>query len=697
MNKFRFKAFISYSHVDKSWSDWLQNALEGYRVPKHLVGSKGEFGPVSKRLAPVFRDREDLSSASDLSGKIKQALEQSETLVVICSPAAAASEWVNEEIRYFRRLGRENRIHAVIVDGDPQSDDPEQRCFPPALVEEEDGTINEPLAADARKWADGRLLAKLKTVSGILGIPLDALRRRDMQRRQRLWMTAMAGTLAVTVVMAVLTFTAITARNAAENRREHAEELVGYMVGDLKTKLDEVGRLDILEGMGGRVSEYLESLDPNEVTDESLKQQAQVWRQLGEVAMEQGQLDDALRTFSTSREIISELKRRNPDDTDYLFELGNAEFWVGYVYLEKGEFGPAQIAMDKYLEYANTLVGIDPSNPAWLMEKSYAHSNLAAMIIRQGQDNVDRALQEIEQAVVLNRQVMDLVPDNPGYRSEYSETLAWLADTQLVVCHLGDALISRQESVAIAREEMENDPGNVNFTYRYASTLSGLANVAWQVGMVDMAIENYGEARDIFGRLSAQEASNLSARYDYLVREFYIGLLMVESGQVEPGLKRANSVRGPFGAMLEEESGANLEWHISWVSYLLHLSDLEWLADHPDRALRFLTEAEMQLELLLKREQGTEPFIGELLYARFLHWQQTGRDLFESPPFNATEVNYEESGQRCGARVNLFRQAILTGERQIAEDLAVHLLGTGYYEPSFVRECWYYGVCNEGN
>lgn len=696
MNEFKFKAFISYSHADQGWSAWLQNALEGYRVPKHLVGSPGEFGPVARRIAPVFRDREDLSSSSDLSGKIRQALEQSETLIVVCSPAAAASEWVNEEIRQFRRLGRADRIHALIVDGDPQSRDPGLRCFPPALLEDENGAVNEPLATDARKWADGRLLSKLKIVSGVLGIPLDALRRRDMQRRQRRWVTAMVGTLLIAVVMAVLAITAITARNAAENRREHAEELVGYMVGDLKTKLDEVGRLDILEGMGGRVSEYLESLDPNEVTDESLKQQAQVWRQLGEVAMEQGQLDDALKSFTTSREIIAELSRRNPDDTDYIFELGNAEFWVGYVYLEKGEFEPAQISMDKYQGYADALVLIDPSNPAWIMEKSYAHSNMAIMIIRQGQDNTDQALREIERAVVLNRQAMELVPENSSYQSEYGETLAWLADTQMLECHLGDALISRQESVAVARGQMNRDPGNVNLVRRYALTLSGLAGVAWGVGMVDMAIENYGEAGQILSRLSEQEPSNLSSRYDYLLREFYIGVLMVESGQVDQGLQRINSVREPFSALLEEESWANLDRRIVWVSYMLRLSDMEWLADHPDRALRFLTNAEMELEKLLEQGQGTGPFIEDLLHARFLHWQQTGRDLFQSPPFDSVEVNFGSRDKRCNTRVNLFRQAILTGERETAEDLANQLLETGYFHPTFIRECRYYGVCDQG-
>ena len=693
VKSFIFKSFISYIHADGDTASWLQKALEGYRVPKHLVGSKGEFGEVPRRVAPVFRDREDLSSASDLSGKVKEALEASETLIVVCSPSARKSEWVSEEVRYFHELGRSNRIHAVIVDGDPTSKDPSEQCFPAALVEAPDGSILEPLAADARKWADGRLLAKLKVVSGILGIPLDALRRRDMQRRQRLWMASMTGTLAITVIMAVLAITAITARNAAENRREHAEELVGYMVGDLKTKLDEVGRLDILEGMGGRVSEYLESLDPNEVTDESLNQQAQVWRQLGEVAMDQGQLEDALKAFNTSRDVIAELSRRNPDNPDYIYELGNAEFWVGYVYLELGDFDKAQRSMDAYLDQANTLVAIDPSKPAWLMEKSYAHSNMAAMIIRQGQGDMELALQEIEEAAELNRQVMELAPDEPAYRSEYGETLAWLADTQLLDCRLGEALIARQKSVEIARGQMEQDPANVNLSDRYARTLSGLGSVALQVGMVEMAIENYGESGRILGRLSELEPSNLTVRSDYLAREFWIGLAMAEIGQEEPGLQRAASIRSPYRALLEEESWSNLDRRIFWVNIHLKLSDLEWLAGRKDRAARLLAEAEIQLEELIGQGHGSDPFTDELIFARFLHWQQTGRDLYQSAPFDTIAAGYDEGDRRCSAKVNLFRQAILSGEQAQARKLAGQLLDTGYYDPVFIRECRQYGVC----
>ena len=135
----RYWAFISYSHADKRWGDWLHRALETYRVPKHLVGKTEAFGPVPRRLYPIFRDREELSASSSLGTNIERALQQSRSLIVICSPDSATSLWVNEEIKSFKSLGREDRILALIVEGEPNASDgrgrvsPDQECFPEAL------------------------------------------------------------------------------------------------------------------------------------------------------------------------------------------------------------------------------------------------------------------------------------------------------------------------------------------------------------------------------------------------------------------------------------------------------------------------------------------------------------------------------------------------------------------------------------
>ncbi len=207
---FHYKAFISYSHVNKAWGEWLHKAIETYVIPRKLVGTPGRDGPVPKRLFPVFRDREELPSSHDLGEQISNALKQSAYLIVICSPDSANSHWVNEEILAYKRLGRENRVLALIIDGDPNATDkghPQKECFPKALRFGigADGKSNdvqqEPIAADVRGSGDGKQKALLKILAGLLGVSFDTLAQRDLQRRKARFRNAVLGTVAGVAVV----------------------------------------------------------------------------------------------------------------------------------------------------------------------------------------------------------------------------------------------------------------------------------------------------------------------------------------------------------------------------------------------------------------------------------------------------------------------------------------------------------------
>ncbi len=194
---FKYTAFISYAHADQNVAAWLHKALEGYRVPKDLQGTAGRDGPIPRSLFPIFRDRDELSSSPDLSQAIQDGLKASAYLLVLCSPAAARSRWVNQEVIEFKKLGRADRIHALIVDGDPGAAADKGGCFPLALVSKlaDDGTLtpdpsHEVLAADLRPEGDGEVEAKLKLIAGLLGIPFNSLRRREAAAaRKRLLVT----------------------------------------------------------------------------------------------------------------------------------------------------------------------------------------------------------------------------------------------------------------------------------------------------------------------------------------------------------------------------------------------------------------------------------------------------------------------------------------------------------------------------
>ena len=172
----QYRAFLSYSHRDAKWANWLHRALETYRPPKALVGTTTAVGVVPRRLIPIFQDRQELASATELGAVINAALRDSACQIVICSPDAARSRWVNEEILAFKRLGREDRIFPLIVSGEPNASSlpgrESEECFPPALRFHlgADGNLSdapaEPVAADARPGKDGKSAGQAETGRG---------------------------------------------------------------------------------------------------------------------------------------------------------------------------------------------------------------------------------------------------------------------------------------------------------------------------------------------------------------------------------------------------------------------------------------------------------------------------------------------------------------------------------------------------
>ena len=134
---FRYCAFLSYGHRDADTARWLHESLERFRVPQALVGKVTANGPIPARLVPIFRDRHELAASGDLAREIEAALSDSRFLIVLCSPAAAASRWTGAEIDRFKKLRPDGCVLAAIIDGEPFASEMPGReaeeCFPPAL------------------------------------------------------------------------------------------------------------------------------------------------------------------------------------------------------------------------------------------------------------------------------------------------------------------------------------------------------------------------------------------------------------------------------------------------------------------------------------------------------------------------------------------------------------------------------------
>jgi formylglycine-generating enzyme required for sulfatase activity len=187
----KYRAFISYSHADTGWARWLHRGLESFAIDKDLVGRETATGTIPGALRPIFRDREDFSAGKALTEQTLAALTASAALVVICSPSAAKSRYVDEEIRLFKARYPSRPAIPLIVAG--RRGDAKTECFPPALRFKLDaaGQVTavpeELIAADAQEEADGKALALAKVVAGLLGLSSDEVfRRADRERRAAL-------------------------------------------------------------------------------------------------------------------------------------------------------------------------------------------------------------------------------------------------------------------------------------------------------------------------------------------------------------------------------------------------------------------------------------------------------------------------------------------------------------------------------
>ncbi len=235
---YKYQAFISYRHADnkeqgRQWATWLHQAIETYEVPNDLVGKTNSNGvEIPARIYPIFRDEEELPADADLGNVIVKALDDTQLLVVLCSPRAVQSTYVSDEIDYFKKLGRSDHIIAAMIDGEPNASWDEGKlkvgfsvgdeCFPIPLQFEYDNNGRctdkhaEPLAADFRinnngmpeqgwtsieayrqhlksttKFNNKQIQVKLDTyqkqqnltllkiIAGIIGIPLGDLSQRD--------------------------------------------------------------------------------------------------------------------------------------------------------------------------------------------------------------------------------------------------------------------------------------------------------------------------------------------------------------------------------------------------------------------------------------------------------------------------------------------------------------------------------------
>ena len=675
----RYKAFISYGHGDERWARWLQRALEKYKLPKSLRAAHPDM-PAS--LFPIFRDRDELASSTDLSESIQRAMADSDAMILVCSPESAKSHWVNEEVRRFRETRGDDRIFCLLVRGSPKVGTADC-AFPPALLRSDEGkTAREPLAADVSPGGDGKRNAMLKIAAGLLGVGVDELKRRYAQRQARLWAAVAGGALGIAVITIGFAIAAVIARQESEIRRQQGEKLIGFMLGTLRSKLEPIGKLEVLDSVGDEAISYFAALGTHGTPQEMLDR-AKALRQIGDVRFNEGHLPEALAAFQQSLKELLALHDAEPDNNEYLFELGQSEFWVGNVAFQRNDLEQAHASMEKYMRYSQKLRDRAPDNAAYRMELAYAHTNLGSVAKAQGHAN--EALSEFRVAAAISETELKSKAGDARATMDLADIWSWISSTLQDLGRLQESERAAAKAADLMRsvhEQGNNAPGSA----RYADYLVLLADAQLRLGDVATATPQIETARAIYKELLAQDPKNAFWRQNALAANYFL------VGASAPGTwtPQTYQLLGATAADLQSLADKDPSNQTVWkrIATVIRLQALGQLAQgKTESALQSARQANDVIQKLIAGKSAPTDLkvigaqVAETLGAATL---ASGEKTAAAQIWTQTLAGFDkESEDNLGLKAIRRLLAIDLGNTELAAQLAQELEKAGFKDPRF--------------
>jgi tetratricopeptide (TPR) repeat protein len=602
-----YDAFISYSHAkDKALAAALQSAMQRLGKPWYR-----------RRELRLFRDDTSLTATPHLWPSIEAALGQSRFLILMASPEAAASPWVDKEVATWLDKNGADTVLVALTDGELAWDGAagdfrrtEATPLPPSL---KGRFADEPRWIDLRPYRDGvrsrdHKFADLAAdfAATLHGRPKEDLLSQEV-RQQRRALRLAGSAVALLVVLLGLAGWQWTVARAQRNRAEHnlelATETANGLVFNLAQKFRNSGvPAAVVADILARARQLQDQLTAGGQTSPDLRRsQAAALDETADTLLTIGDTKGALAAATQSRDIFKALLAASPNNTSCQRDLSISDMRIGEVLQAQGDLAGALAAYRDSLAISKALTQRDPGNTEWQRDLSVSDDNIGAVLRAQG--DFAGGLTAYRDGLAILKALAQKDPGNTNTQLGLSATDDRIGEMLQAQGDLAGALAAYHDLQAIASALAQKDPGNTEWQLDLAVSEQRIGDVLQAQGDLAGALAAYRESLAINKALAQKDPGNTQWQYDLQVSNDRIGQVLQAQGDLQ-GALTAYREGLAIARALAQKDPSNTGWQLGLAISDDRVADLLQAQGDLQGALAIYRDSLAIMKVLAQKDPG---------------------------------------------------------------------------------------------
>jgi len=357
-------------------------------------------------------------------------------------------------------------------------------------------------------------LARVRRLEPVLARPPSTLLRlrRWVQRNPggAFIVLLLVGGLAVTALLLRRARRALGREQVALERSqrnlEQTEDLMSFMLFDLREGLEPLGRLDLLDQVARKSREFYEKLPPGDVTPRSRRQRALTLENVGDVLRARGDARGALQSYELARALHEPLWAADPEGAGTLLDRAVNASRIAEARVDLGDRAAGEKSHAESAAFLQRLMDRDPSNPGHLARLASAHIHLGDLRYDQGE--IERALESYRAAFGLRERRASLEPESTDARRDLAAAHNCVADALKALGQPGPALERYRIALGLGEALVARDPAHARWQQDLAVSHTRIADALLDDGDADGAAQSYGRALATYEGLFAREPAH---------------------------------------------------------------------------------------------------------------------------------------------------------------------------------------------